>query len=185
MGKLIYTTIQSLDGYVEDASGSFEWAMPDEEVHAHVNDGERDNAVHLYGRAMYDVLKVWQTLGDNPDDPAAIRDYAQIWRAADKIVFSRTLTEVDTSNTRIESEFTAGVLQSIKNASSSNIAIGGAGLAAQAFEFGLIDEINVYSHPVIIGDGKRSLAQSRVDLELVDEQRFASGVVFLKYNVRT
>jgi dihydrofolate reductase len=175
MGRLLYTAIASLDGYVADADGGFEWAAPDAELHAFVNDLERPVGTHLYGRRMYETLKVWETL----DDPEPVmRDYAQIWRAADKIVYSHTLREVSSSRTRIEREFDPEAVRAIPG----DIAIGGPTLAAEAFRAGLVDECHLFLHPVVVGGGLPALPRDlRLDLELLDERRFASGVVYLRY----
>ena len=179
MRSLVYSAIASLDGYVADEDGNFGWAEPDEEVHAFVNDLERGAGTHLYGRRMYEVLAVWETM----DDPSPVmQDYAQIWRAADKIVFSRTLEKPSTARTRIEREFDPEAVRRLKASAERDLSVGGPELAAQAIETGLVDEWHLFLAPVVVGGGKRALPDDiRVDLELLDERRFDSGFVHLHY----
>ncbi|MEY9931062.1 dihydrofolate reductase [Catenulispora sp. GP43] len=184
MAKLIYSAIASLDGYVEDAGGAFEWAAPDEEVHAFVNDLERGIGTYLYGRRMYETMRYWETEGAGPDAGPVSSDYARIWRAAEKIVYSRTLASVPTARTRLEREFDVGAVQQLKETSPTDLTIGGAELAGQAIAAGLVDEIQLLLNPILVGGGKAALPQDvRMRLELVDERRFAGGVVFLRYAV--
>jgi dihydrofolate reductase len=186
VAKLIYSAIASLDGYVEDQRGSFEWAAPDAEVHAFVNDLERPIGTHLYGRRMYETMVYWETLSLDTDDSTIARDFAQIWRAADKIVFSRTLETSSSARTRIEHDFDPGAISQLKQSSGRDITIGGAELAGQAMSAGLIDECHLLLCPVVVGGGKRALPDDvRVQLELLDEHRFGSGVVHLRYAVGT
>jgi dihydrofolate reductase len=181
MANLIYSAIASLDGYVEDEQGRFDWAAPDEEVHSFVNDLERPVGTHLYGRRMYETMVYWETEGD---DAAVTRDFAQIWRAAEKIVYSRTLQSVSSERTRIERELDAAAIERLKESARSDISIGGAELAGQAIAEGLVDECHLVVVPVLVGGGKRALpAGVRADLELVDERRFRSGVVSLRYRL--
>ena len=181
MGRLIYSAIASLDGYIEDDHGGFEWAAPDEEVHAFVNDLERPIGTYLYGRRMYETMVYWETEGE---DAPVTRDYASIWRSADKIVYSRTLQTVSSARTRIERHFDPAAVEELKATSPSDISIGGAELAGQAFAHGLVDECHLVLQPVLVGGGKRALPTGvRADLELVDERRFSSGVVHLHYRV--
>jgi dihydrofolate reductase len=186
MAHLIYGVITSLDGFVADVEGNFEWAAPDEEVHAFVNDMQRPIGTHLYGRRMYDVLHVWQHPEEFADDDATMLDYAAIWQAADKVVYSTTLDSPRTPRTRIERTFDPGAVGALKAAASADISIGGPELAKQAFAAGLIDEVHMFLNPVVIGAGNAALpADQRIDLELLDERRFeASGVVYLRYRVR-
>jgi dihydrofolate reductase len=182
MAKLIYSTIASLDGYIADEDGNFDWAAPDEEVHAFVNDLERPVGTYLYGRRMYEVMAVWETI----DDPAPVmRDYAEIWRAADKVVYSKTLDAVPTPRTRLERDFDPDAVRRMKATAQSDISVGGPELAAQAIAAGLVDELHLFVTPVVVGRGKRSLPNNvRVNLELLDERRFGDGVVHLHYGVR-
>jgi dihydrofolate reductase len=185
VGKLIYSVITSLDGYIEDATGKFDWATPDEEVHAFVNDQERPVGTHLYGRRMYETMVFWET-AHTLDEPVVFRDYAGIWQAADKIVYSRTLDRVSSARTRIEREFDPESVRQMKASSERDIGLGGPELAAQAIRAGLVDEYHLFLHPIVVGGGKPSLPNDvRVNLELVDERRFDSGVVHLHYRTRT
>jgi dihydrofolate reductase len=185
VGKLIYSVITSLDGYIEDATGKFDWAAPDEEVHAFVNDQERPVGTHLYGRRMYETMVFWET-AHTLDEPVVFRDYAGIWQAADKIVYSRTLDRVSSARTRIEREFDPESVRQMKASSERDISLGGPELAAQAIRAGLVDEYHLFLHPIVVGGGKASLPNDvRVNLELVDERRFDSGVVHLHYRTRT
>jgi dihydrofolate reductase len=184
MAKLIYSAIASLDGYVEDEGGGFDWAEPDEEVHAFVNDLERPIGTHLYGRRMYETMLSWETVGTGADEPPASRDYAQIWRAAEKIVFSRTLPSPSSARTRIERTFDPAAVRRLQESSSDDIAVGGAELAGEAIAAGLVDECHLFLHPVVVGGGKRALPRDvRVQLELLSERRFRSGVVHLHHAV--
>ena len=185
MAKLIYSAITSLDGYVADETGNFDWAAPDEEVHAFVNDLERSIGTTLYGRRMYETLAVWQTIG-GPEHHAIENDYADIWRAADKIVYSTTLTAVSTPRTRLERSFDPAAVARLKDTAASDLSIGGPGLAAQAFHAGLVDDVHLFLHPVVVGGGTRALPDGvRLDLELVDERRFTGGVVYLRHRRRS
>jgi dihydrofolate reductase len=176
----MYSAIASLDGYIADADGRFDWAAPDDEVHAFVNDLERPVGTYLYGRRMYEVMAAWETM-DAPADQPCSRDFAAIWRAADKIVYSRTLAGTSTKRTRLERDFDPAAVQHLKETAGSDISIGGAGLAACAFAAGLVDECHLFLTPVVVGGGTRALPEERVDLELLDERRFAGGVVYLRY----
>lgn len=182
MGRLIYSAIASLDGYVEDERGGFDWAAPDEEVHAFVNDLERPIGTYLYGRRMYDTMLFWETAGSGGDEPAVVRDFAAIWRAAEKVVYSRTLRTVSSARTRIEPEFDPAAVRRLKESSARDISVGGATLAGQAVAAGLVDECHLLLCPVVVGGGKRALPSGvRTGLELVGERRFRGGVVHLHY----
>ena len=183
MGRLIYSAITSLDGYIEDATGHFDWAMPDEEVHAFVNDAERPIGTYLYGRRMYETMRYWQS--PPPADSDIERDYASIWQAADKIVYSRTTAEPDTPRTRVEAEFDPEAVRQLKATSDSDLSIGGADLAGQALAAGLVDEVHLFLNPVVVGGGKAALPDGvGLRLELMDERRFGNGVVYLRYRTR-
>ncbi|WP_426572522.1 dihydrofolate reductase family protein [Aquihabitans sp. McL0605] len=185
MAKLTYLAITSLDGYIEDADGGFGWAAPDAEVHAFVNDLERPVGTHLYGRRMWETMEVWQTIGEQPGLDAVEIDFAQVWRAADKVVYSRTLDAVSTPRTRLEREFDAAAVQRLKDEAERDLSISGPGLAAPAFRAGLVDEVHLFLHPVVVGGGKPGLPRGlRIDLDLVDERRFASGVTYLHLRTR-
>jgi len=182
MARLTYLAIASLDGYVEDDQGKFDWAAPDEEVHAFVNDLARPWGTHLYGRRMYETMVWWET----GDHAAVYRDYAEIWRAAEKVVYSRTLQTVSSNRTRIEREFDATAIRRLKETSRSDMSIGGAELAGQAVVEELVDECHLFLVPVLVGGGKRALpAGVHAELELCDERRFRSGVVYLHYRLES
>jgi dihydrofolate reductase len=184
VAKLIYGVIASLDGYIEDESGRFDWAKPDEEAHAFANDLERPVGTHLYGRRMYETMVYWETAHTVPDQPSYIRDYAEIWRAADKVVYSRTLEAASSARTRIERDFDPEAIRELKEAADRDLTLGGPELATEALRAGLVDEIQLFVAPVAVGGGKRALPEGvRVPLELVDERRFGSGMVFLRYRV--
>jgi dihydrofolate reductase len=186
MAKLIYSAITSLDGYVADEDGNFEWAAPDEEVHAFVNDLERSVGTHLYGRRIYEVMVVWETDQTLADQSPVMRDFAQIWQAADKIVYSTTLETVSTTRTRIERDFDPEAVRQMKARAGRDISVGGPDLAAQAIEAGLVDEWNLFVAPIVVGGGKQSLPNNvRLKLELLDERRFGNGMVHLHYRTRT
>jgi dihydrofolate reductase len=181
MGKLIFGAIMSLDGYVADDDGKWDWSRPDEEVHEFVNDVQRPVGTQLYGRRMYEVLVAWETMG-GPDEPDVINDYAEIWRAADKIVYSKTMETVASERTRIERDFDPRSVREMKEGAASDLMIGGPSLAAQAFEAGLIDECHLWVSPVIVGGGNQALPGGvRLDLELLAERRFGNGAVYLRY----
>ena len=183
MARLIYSTIASLDGYIADETGNFDWAAPDEAVHAFVNDLERPIGTYLYGRRMYQTMAAWETM-PLADQPPVVRDYAAIWRAADKVVFSRTLDTPSTSRTRIERAFDPEAIRQMKESAQRDISIGGAGLAAHALRAGLVDAYHVFVTPVVVGGGTRSLPDHvRLRLDLLGERRFASGVVLLHYRI--
>jgi dihydrofolate reductase len=186
MAKLVYAAIASLDGYVEDEAGSFDWAAPDEEVHAFANDLERPIGTYLYGRRMYETMVFWETVSGEADEPPVFAEYAEIWRAADKIVYSRTLQTVSSARTRIERDFDRDAVQKLKQSSGADIAIGGAELAGHALGAGLVDECHLLLCPIVVGGGKRALPDTlRLQLELLDERRFRNGVVHLHYRVDT
>lgn len=185
MARLIYSAISSLDGYTEDVEGKFDWAAPDEEVHGFINDLERAVGTYLFGRRMYETMMVWETDPSLAADSPLTRDYAEIWQAADKIVYSRTLETVSTRKTQIERSFDLEAIRQLKETAERDISIGGPELAAHAFRSGLIDECQLFLTPVVVGGGKRSLPDNvRLELELLEERRFHSGVVFLHYRIR-
>jgi dihydrofolate reductase len=169
---------------VADEAGDFDWAAPDEEVHAFANDLERSMGTQLLGRRMYEVLVAWETMPTGPDQPAAIRDYAALWRRADKVVYSTTLGEVSSARTRIERSFEPEAVREMKAGASSDLSVGGPHLAAQALRARLVDEVHLLVTPFLVGGGNPALpAGLRTDLELLDERRFGSGVVYLRYRV--
>ncbi|HUL84334.1 MAG TPA: dihydrofolate reductase family protein [Actinomycetota bacterium] len=181
MAKLIYAAITSLDGYVADEHGDFDWAAPDEELHALVNDLERPIGTYLYGRRMYEVMVAWETMA-TADEPPVIRDYAEIWRAADKIVYSRTLTAISSAKTLLERDFDAGAIRTMKERAGRDLSVSGPGLAAAAIAAGLVDEYHLFVTPVVVGGGTRALPEHvRTELVLLDERRVGNGVVHLHY----
>jgi len=185
MGSLIYSGITSLDGYVSDQNGNFDWSVPDDEVHTFVNDLERPVGTYLYGRRMYEVMVAWETM---PLDgqPPFIRDFAKVWRAADKIVYSRTLQSVSSARTRIEREFDPEAVRQLKANAATDLGVGGPELAAQAIRAGLVDQWWLLVSPVVVGGGKQFLPDDvRLNLELGDERRFANGVVYLRYHAKS
>jgi dihydrofolate reductase len=177
--------ITSLDGYIMDETGSFAWAEPSEEVHAFVNDLERPIGTHLYGRRLYEVMVYWETAHTNPDQSAVEQDYAQIWQAADKIVYSGTLETVSSARTRIERTFDPEAVRQLKAASPRDLTIGGADLAAQAIKAGLVDKIQLILNPIVVGGGQPAFPhQVRQPLDLQDQRRFADGTLYLSYRPR-
>jgi dihydrofolate reductase len=184
---LIYSLISSLDGYIEDAEGTFDWAEPDEQVHAFANDVERSVGTYLYGRRMYETMIAWENLPDLATQPPFVQDFAEIWQAADKIVYSRTLQTTSSARTRIERVFDPEAVRQLKATASRDLSVGGADLAAQAIEAGLVDEYHLFLVPVVVGGGKRFLPDrnARANLELLDERRFRNGTVYLRYRTRS
>jgi dihydrofolate reductase len=183
VARLVYSSIASLDGYVADARGDFGWAAPDEEVHRFVNDLEREVGTYLYGRRMYEVMVVWETMGGEGARPVS-RDYAEIWRSAEKVVYSRTLEAPRSPRTRIERSFEPDAVRRMKDEAERPLGIGGPELAAHALRDGLVDELHLFLAPVIVGGGKRALPDDvRLELELVSERRFESGFVHLHHRV--
>jgi dihydrofolate reductase len=184
MANLIYSAIASLDGFTADDNGDFGWAAPDEEVHAFVNDMERSVGTYLYGRRMYETMLYWETASTGEHRPAAVREYARIWQAADKVVYSSTLDAVSSARTRLEREFDPDAVRRLKKAAERDITVGGPGLAAHALVDGLVDECHLLLNPVVVGGGTRALpAGLRLELQLLDERRFGNGVVYLRYRV--
>lgn len=185
MARLIYSAICSLDGYIADEDGNFGWGAPDEAVHAFVNEQERSVGTYLYGRRLYEVMVAWETMPGLEREPAVIRDYAAIWRAADKVVYSRSLPEPLSARTRIERAFDPDAIRQLKASAGQDLSIGGAELAGQALRAGLVDELRLLVAPVLVGGGTRALPGGlRLTLDLRDERRFASGFVHLGYTVR-
>ena len=183
MAKLIYSAIASLDGYVADEQGNFDWAAPDQEVHAAANDLQRQIGTMLLGRRMYEVLVPWETT-DTDGQPSVMADFAALWRETDKVVYSRTLADVSSSRTRIERDFEAETVRGMKASGGRDLSVGGPELAAQAFAAGLVDECHLFLNPVIVGGGTNAFPEVRVPLELLDERRFGSGVVHLHYRIQ-
>ena len=184
MGTLIYAANVSLDGFLEDEAGAFDWSVPDEAVHAFWNEHERGIGTSLYGRRMYETMRVWEDDDWLADEPAVVREYAAIWRDTDKVVYSATLSEVSTARTRIERRFDPEAVRRLTESSERDVSIGGIGIATEAFRHGLVDACVLLVCPVLVGGGKPALPRGvRVDLELVDLRRFDNGVVGVRYAV--
>ena len=184
MARLIYSTIQSLDGYIEDADGHFGWAEPDEEVHQFFNDLLRPAGTHLYGRRMYETMAVWETEPALAAGSPVTADFAKVWQAADKVVYSTTLDRPVTARTRIERSFDPDAVRELKASADRDLMIGGAQLAGQALQAGLVDELHLVFAPAVVGGGKRTIPDGvRLGLELVDQRRFPSGMAYLAYRV--
>lgn len=186
MARLIYTGITSLDGYLADADGDFDWSAPDEEVHTFVNELQRPVGTYLYGRRMYEVMRYWETAGLAGNQPSFEQDFAEIWRTADKIVYSRTLDAASSARTRIERDFRPDALRRLKQLADRDITVGGADLGGQAIMAGLVDDCHMFLTPIVVGGGKSFLPSDvRLRLDLLDEHRFGNGVVHLHYRIRT
>lgn len=186
MGRLVFTAICSLDGYVVDADGSFDWAAPDAEVHAHVNDGAASIGTYLLGRRMWEVLRYWDGHDEDDREPVT-RDYRRLWQGADKVVYSTTVDGQSHTapRTRFEATFDVGAVRRLVDESPADVSVGGPTLAARAFAAGLVDEVGLYRHPVCVGGGTAALpAGQRLDLELAEVRTFSSGVVFTRHWVR-
>jgi len=184
MGTLIYTGVISLDGYLNDEHGRFDWAEPSDEVHAFVNDLERDTGIYLYGRRMYDVMSFWETPTPEVEESAVMTDYQRVWRSARKIVYSTSLDAVATENTTIERVFDPDAVAELVGRADSDVSIGGAHLATLALRAALVGEIRIFVNQVVVGGGTAFLPDGlRLDLELLDERRFADGTVYLRYSV--
>jgi dihydrofolate reductase len=182
MAKLIYSAIASLDGYVADKDGNFDWAKPDAEVHEFVNDLERPVGTYLYGRRMYEVMRYWADVPGLAEKPPFVRDFAEIWQAADKIVYSRMLDTVPEPRTRVERAFDPEAVRELKASAERDLTVGGPKLAGQALEAGLVDECQLFVTPVVIGGGRKAFADGvQAKLELLEERRFGNGVVYLRY----
>lgn len=182
MAHLIYSAISSLDGYIEDKEGKFDWAAPDDEVHRFINNLQRSVGTYLFGRRMYETMMVWETDPNLAADSPIMRDYAEMWQTANKIVYSRTLAAVLTRRTQLERNFDPQAIRQLKESTEQDISIGGPGLAVSAFRAGLVDELLLFLTPIIIGGGKPSLPDDvRLELELLEERRFGSGVIFIRY----
>ena len=185
MAKLVYSAIASLDGYIADEDGNFDWAVPDEEVHGFINDLVRPAGIYLYGRRMYEMMVVWETDPTLAERSPLMRDFAQTWQAAEKVVYSRTLEAVSTTRTRMERDFDPEAVRQIKASAGRDVSVSGPNLAAHAFRAGLVDEWHLFVVPIAVGGGKRSLPSGvRMRLELLDERRFGNGMVYLHYRTK-
>jgi dihydrofolate reductase len=185
MAKLIYVSNVSLDGYIEDEHGNFDWTAPSDEVLAFITDLVRSVGTHLYGRRMYDTMAVWETDPALPAQSQLMGDFANVWQGAEKVVYSTTLNVVPTTKTTLERNFDPDSVRDMKASATSDLIVGGPKLAAHAFKAGLVDECHLFIAPVLLGGGKPSLPIGmRAELELLDERRFSNGVVYLRYRVR-
>jgi len=184
MGTLVYGMIVSLDGYIEDGNGSFDWAEPEEDVHRYINEMESRTEILVYGRKLYEIISVWENLGNSEDEPAYIKDYARIWKSKRKIVFSTSLTKVETSNTVLIHELTSSEIMRIKESTTGVVSIGGAEIASAALKLDLLDEICLFIAPVIIGSGRKWIDGLRADgLQLIETKRFESGILMVRYRI--
>jgi dihydrofolate reductase len=184
VAKLIYSAIMSLDGYIADDGGNFDWAEPDEEVHTFVNELERPVGTYLYGRRMYEMMLFWETSEAEVGQPPVVQDFARMWRAADKVVYSTSLTAASSARTRIERAFDPESVRALKASAARDLGIGGADLSGQVIKAGLVDEYQLFAVPVLVGGGTRALPEGvRVRLELQDLRRFDNGTVFSRYTV--
>lgn len=184
MGKLIYSAIQSLDGYVADANGKFDWAEPDREVHKFINDLVRPIGTYLYGRKLYEVMVAWETVDVSAGESPHMREFAEIWQAADKVVYSKTLDAASSARTQIMRDFDPQAIRRMKAEADRDISVGGPNLAAHAFKAGSVDECHLFVAPIVVGGGNQSLPDNvSQKLELEDERRFGSGMVYLRYRM--
>jgi dihydrofolate reductase len=184
MAKLIFAAITSLDGYVADADGNFDWSMPSEEVHRFVNNLEAGIGTYLYGRRMYEVMRYWETASTGNGEQSAEQEFAKLWQRADKIIYSGSLDEVSTASTRLEREFDAEAIRQMKADVTRDIAVSGPTLAAEALRHGLVDECHLFLSPIVVGGGTPALPDNVwLQLQLLDERRFDNGVVYLHYRV--
>jgi dihydrofolate reductase len=185
MSKLIYIANVSLDGYIEDSGGSIDWTAPDDEVFAFITDLVRSAGTYLYGRRMYETMAVWETDPALAAQSELMGDFANVWQAAEKVVYSTTVDAVPTAKTKLERDFDPDSVRDLKASATSDLTVGGAKLAAHAFKAGLVDECHLFIHPVLVGGGKPSLpSDMHAELELLDERRFSNGVVYLRYRAR-
>lgn len=184
MGRLVYCGIGSFDGFIADSRGEFDWSAPDDEVHAYLNERDASVVCELYGRRLYEIMKVWQTYGTADDAPAVEREYGELWRAREKIVYSTTLDSVESENTRLERGFDPAEVRALVDAADGDVGMGGPELAAHALRAGIVDELEYYANPVVLGAGKPFLpADLRLDLRLTHTHTFTCGVVHSVYDV--
>jgi dihydrofolate reductase len=184
LARLIYSAIASLDGFVADANGEFDWAVPDDEVHAFINDIERPIGTYLYGRRMYETMVAWEHPETFADQRPVMQEYAEIWKAAEKIVYSRTLANVSSARTRMERELDVDAVRRLKASARRDISVGGPELAAQMIGAGLVDECALFLTPIIVGGGSSALPREvRAKLELIGERRFGNGMVYIRYHI--
>jgi dihydrofolate reductase len=185
MGKLVYSMIVSLDGYVNDAQGQFGWGAPDEELHVFIGEQSRSLGTYLYGRRIYETMLFWETAHTLPDAPPFVVEYAQVWQAAEKVVHSTTLQDVASARSRLVRSFDPEAVGELKAASPLDVSVHGPHLAAHALRAGLVDEVQLYVAPVLVGGGTRFFPDDvQLDLELLDQRRFGGGVLYLRYGVQ-
>lgn len=185
MAKLIYIANVSLDGYIEDVHGRFDWTEPSEEVFSFITELVRPIGCHLYGRRMYETMAVWETDPSLAAQSELMADFANVWQGADKVVYSTTLQEVATSKTRLEDHFDPDSVRALISSATDDLTISGPGLAAHAFDAALVDEYHLLSYPVLLGGGKPSYGrEANVALDLVEEHRFDDGALYLRYRTR-
>jgi dihydrofolate reductase len=186
MGKLIYVANVSLDGYIEDAHGRFDWTEPTDEAFAFITELVRPVGTYLYGRRLYETMAVWETDPSLAAQSELRADFANVWQSAEKIVYSTTLEAVSTADSRLERHFDPEVIRAVKSSSAGMLTVGGSTLAAHAFEAGLVDECHLFVGPVVLGGGKAAfLGDARIELELQDERGFDNGVMYLRYGTRS
>ncbi len=186
MAKLIYVANVSLDGYIEDERGSFDWTAPDDELCAFITDLVRPVGTYLYGRRMYDTMAPWESDPALAAQSELMADFATVWQAASKVVYSTTLDAVRTGKTRLEHNFDPSSVGDMKASATADLTVGGPNLAAHALKAGLVDECHLFIRPVLVGGGKPALpSDTRADLELLDERRLSNGVVYLRYRIPT
>src|SRR2546430_11401997 len=186
VAKLMYVSNVSLDGYIEDEHGSFDWTAPDDELFAFITDLVRPVGTYLYGRRLYETMAVWEPDPTLAAQSELMADFANVWQAADKIVYSTTLDAVSTASTRLERRFDPDSVRDMKTSAAGDLTVGGATLAAYAFNAGLVDECQLFIHPVVVGEGKPAFPRdARIQLELLEERRFANGVVNLRYRIQS
>jgi dihydrofolate reductase len=184
LGRLVYTTNMSLDGYIEDEHGAFDWSEPQEELHNFFKSMEEQTPLTLYGRKLYETMAVWETMDFGENLPEYIQDFGRVWRKTQKIVYSRTLTSVTTGNTSLRREFNPAEVQQLKNEIGGDIGIGGAELAGSAMALGLVDEVNLFIYPVVVGGGKPAFRRGlTARLKLEESRKFDGGIVMLRYSV--
>jgi len=186
MAKLIYVANVSLDGYIEDENGSFNWTAPDDELLAFITDLVRPVGTHLYGRRLYETMAVWETDRGLAASSPLMADFGNVWQGADKVVYSTTLDAVSTARTRLERTFDPDSVRDLKASATTDLTVGGAQLAAHALKAALVDECQLIIRPVVVGGGKPALPRgTRIDLELIDERRLSNGVMYVRYRVPT
>jgi dihydrofolate reductase len=186
MARLVYAVLASLDGYVADEAGNFDWAAPGEDVHRFINELERSVGTYLFGRRLYEIMAVWQDFPDIEQEPEVIGEYAAIWQSADKIVYSETLAAVTTPKTRLDRSFDPQSVRAMVTDQEQDVSIGGPTLASHALRAGIVDDIHLFIVPHIVGGGTPCWpAGLPLQLDLAEQERFSDGTVYLHYTTRT